>query len=163
MRSFTPIAAILFLIGCTNISVLDVRANEPITLLGTIVKWRYPDAEIGKSEISDAATTDASGKRTVPSSVMMTTMMTDDSVEKVIAFYKDLLARSSQSDAKIGIDGKSGASVIISDDSNGRQIDFRTILVNGHNTSTVLIITRATGESKTHITWKQYLKHGIGE
>ncbi len=36
-------------------------AEEPITLIGTMVKWRYPNAEIGKSEMSDAATIAADG------------------------------------------------------------------------------------------------------
>ena len=66
----------------------------PITLIGTIVKWRYPDAEIGKSVMSDAATIAADGKRTAPSSVLKTTMQTSDSVENVLAFYRDLLTRN---------------------------------------------------------------------
>lgn len=153
----------LFTITCANVVLHSARADEPITLIGTIVKWRYPDAEIGKSEMSDAATTDADGKRTVPSSILKTTMKTDDSVEKVIAFYKNLLDRTPEKDEGIGIGGQAGASVVFSDESDERELGFHTILVNSQNRSTLLIVTRANGESKTHITWKQYVKHETGK
>lgn len=162
MQLILPIMAMLFLITCANVASQNARADEPVPLIGTIVKWRYPDAEIGESVMSDAATTDADGIRTVPSSVLKTTMKTDDSVEKVVAFYKGLLTRSSEKDEKIGIGGQAGASVVFSDESDGRELGFHTILVNSTNKSTILIITRANGESKTHITWKQYLRHESG-
>ena len=69
-------------------------ADEPVTLIGTIVKWRYPDAEIGKSQMSDAATIDADGKRTAPSTILETTMTTADSVDKVLKYLKALIERS---------------------------------------------------------------------
>jgi hypothetical protein len=159
MQSIHPIITMLFTITCTTLVLPSLRADEPITLIGTIVKWRYPDAEIGKSEMSDAATADASGKRTTPSSILKTTMKTDDSVEKVVAFYKDLLARTPEKDEGIGIGGQAGASVVFSDESDQRKLGFHTILVNTQNQSTILIVTRSNGESKTHITWKQYVKH----
>lgn len=162
MQSIRPIMSMLLTIACATFPSHKAEADEPVTLIGTIVKWRYPDAEIGKSVMSDAATTDADGKRTVPSSVLKTTMKTDDSIEKVMAFYKDLLTRSLDKDNQIGIGGKAGASVVFSDESDGREFGFHTILVNSHNKSTILIITRDNEESKTHITWKQYLKHEIG-
>jgi hypothetical protein len=137
-------------------------AEEPITLIGTIVKWRYPDAEIGKSEMSDAATIAADGKRTAPSSVLKTTMVTSDSVDKVLAFYRGLLTRNPANDSKLGADPKVGRSVVFSDESEGRPFAFRTILVNSANTSTTIIITRGGDEDTTRITWNQYLKHEVG-
>ena len=58
--------------------------DEPLTLLGTIFKWRYPESKIHKSQMSDAATMDADGKRTVPSTLLKTTLTTPDSAEKVV-------------------------------------------------------------------------------
>ena len=126
------------------------------------MKWRYPDAEIGKSEMSDAATIDASGKRTAPSTVLTTTMVTRDSVDKVLAFYRDLLTRNPTNDRKLGLAPQVGRSVVFSDESDGRPFAFHTIVVNSANTSTTLIITRGDDEEHTRITWKQYLKHEVG-
>ncbi len=147
---------------CFAVSSINATADEPVTLIGTIVKWRYPDAEIGKSEMSDAATTDAEGKRTVPSTLLKTTMVTGDSIGKVIAFYRALLTRNPTNDDKLGIGGQVGRSVAFSDESDGRPFAFYTIVVNASNTSTILIITRGDDEKLTRITWKQYLKHEVG-
>ncbi len=142
--------------------VVKASAEEPVTLIGTIVKWRYPDAEIGKSVMADAATIAADGKRTVPSSVLKTTMTTGDSVEKVLAFYRELLTRNPVNDSKLGVDPTVGRSVVFSDESEGRPFAFHTIVVNSANTSTTIIITRAGDEDTTRITWKRYVEHDIG-
>ena len=155
------VSVLLTLSYATVISVTAL-ADEPITLMGTIVKWRYPDAEIGKSEMSDAATIDVDGDRTVPSSVLKTTMMTPDPVDKVVAFYRDLLTRNQANDIRLGIEPQEGRSVVFSDESVGRPFAFHTIVINSANISTTIIITRGDGEERTHITWKQYLKHEIG-
>lgn len=137
-------------------------ADEPVKLIGTIVKWRYPEAEIGRSEMSDAGTMDAQGKRTVVSSVLKSTMETRDSVESVLEFYRELLTRKPTNDDKLGIGPQEGRSVVFSDESEGRPFALHTIMVNGGNSSTILIITRGTDEKLTRITWKQYLKHEVG-
>lgn len=148
---------------CATIASATASADETVTLIGTIVKWQYPGAEIGKSEMSDAATIDADGKRTVPSSVLQTTMMTRDSAKKVVAFYRDLLNRNPTNDSKLGTRPQIGRSVVFSDESEGRPFELHTILINSANTSTTLIITRGGDEEHTHITWKQYLRHEVGE
>ena len=163
MQLIRLVMMMLFTITFSSVALHQAPADEPITLIGTIVRWRYPGSEIGKSEMSDAATRDPDGKRTVPSLVLKTTMKTGDSVEKVIAFYADLLARTPEKDERIGIGGHAGASVVIGDESEGRELDFHTILVNSHNKSTLLIITRANDESETYITWKQYVKLETGK
>ena len=127
---------------------VSVSADEPVTLIGTIVKWRYPDAEIGKSEMSDAATIDAKGNRTVPSTVLKTTMVTRDSVDKVLAFYRDLLTRNPTNDGKLGIGPNVGRSVVFSDESEGRPFAFHTIVVNSANSSTTLISRAAKMKNK---------------
>jgi hypothetical protein len=110
----------------------------------------------------DAATVDADGKRTIPSSGLTTTMVTPDSVDKVLAFYRSLLTRNSTNHNALGVRPKDGRSVVFRDESAGRPFVFHTILVNSSNTSTTLIITRGKEEGQTHITWNQYLKHELG-
>ena len=158
MRTMDPILTILLTLSYATVTSHIAYADEPVTLIGTIVKWQYPDAEIGKSEVSDGATIAADGERTVSSSVLKTTMLTPDPVEKVLAFYRDLLTRNPASDKRLGIGPLVGRSVVFSDESDGRPFAFHTIIVNSANTSTTLIITRGKDEEQTRITWKQYLK-----
>ncbi len=89
-------------------------------------------------------------------------MVTSDSVDKVLAFYRGLLTRNPANDSKLGADPKVGRSVVFSDESEGRPFAFHTIVVNSANTSTTIIITRGGNEDTTRITWKQYLKHEVG-
>lgn len=161
MHCVYPFMPLSFAVFCATIMSLTATADEPVTLLGTIAKWRYPDAEIGNLEMSDAATIDVDGRRTIPSSVLKTTMATPDSVDKVLAFYRDLLKRNPTNDNKLGIRPNVGRSVVFSDESEGRPFAFHTVLVNSANSSTTLIITRGKDEEQTHITWKHYLKHEI--
>ena len=136
----------------------NVSAEEPILLIGTIVKWRYPEASLGQSQMSDAATVNSQDDRTVPSVLLKTTMTTPDSVEKVLAFYQKRLTRSSENDKTLGITPDTGRSVLFSDESEGRPFAFHTITVNDSDTSTLIIITRGTDEKLTHITWKRYVR-----
>ncbi|QDT71707.1 hypothetical protein [Lacipirellula limnantheis] len=142
--------------------LVTASADEPVSLMDTVVKWRYPDAEIANSRMSDAATIAADAARTVPSVVLSTTMSTSDSVEKVLKYYRELLTRNPENDKKLGVDPKVGRSVVFSDESDGRDFAFHTIMVNTANSSTTLIVTRAQNEERTRITWKQYLKNEIG-
>ena len=43
------------------------------------------------------------------------------------------------------------------DDSQGRPVTLRVIVVNKANTTTTLVISRANGEKETHIAWLHYL------
>jgi hypothetical protein len=162
MRRTYLVAQMSLALFCATVVSVTASADEPLTLIGTVVKWRYPDAEIAKSEMSDAATVDADGKRTAPSSVLKTTMSTGESVDKVLAFYRDLLTRTPANDSRLGIGPQVGRSVVFSDESEGRPFAFHTILVNSANTSTTLIITRDDDDDRTRITWKQYVKHDVG-
>src|SRR5262245_42484056 len=121
MRFFPEISLALL---CVTALAITGSADEPVTLIGTIVKWRYPDAEIGKSQMSDAATIGADGQRTVPSIILQTTMTTADSVDKVLGFYRELLTRSPSNDDKLGIARHVGRSVVFSDESAERPFAF---------------------------------------
>jgi hypothetical protein len=69
----------------------------------------------------------------------------------VIAFYA----------AKVGTPRAPGteseraraSSVSIQDDSEGRPVKLRVIVVNRAESATTLVISRADGENETHITW----------
>ena len=156
MRLLASVFTVLFCFGASSFAVDD---NEPVTLLGTIVKWQYPESKIHGAEMSDAATMDASEKRTVPSTILKTTMTTEDSVEDVLKFYRALLKRDPKIDDKLGDKAETGRSVIFSDESDGRPFAFHTISVNTSTASTTLIVTRGADETETRITWKRYLRH----
>ncbi|QDU39592.1 hypothetical protein Mal4_39380 [Maioricimonas rarisocia] len=163
MQRLHAVLVLLFVCAGATVTADRATAEEPVTLIGTIVKWRYPDAEIGEAKMFDAATIDAEGNRTVPSTAMKTTMVTADTVEQVLAFYRDLLKPDAAGKTPFAGRPDEGRSVIFSDESEGRPLEFHTIVVNSGNSSTTLIITRGKEEEKTHITWKQYLKHEVGE
>lgn len=158
-RSLTaPLSLILFL-SC--VCTFSFGADEPLTLIGTIVKWRYPEAEIGRSRMSDAATVNREGNRTVPSSLLQTTMTTPDPVDKVMAFYRKLLTRNPTNDSQLGVKPEAGRSVVFNDESEGRPFAMHTIVVNSRTISTTLVITRGESEDRTRITWTQYVQHEV--
>lgn len=151
-------AAILLLVTCASTALRPAVADEPVTLMGIISKWMYPKSTMNGAEMSDAATVDSDGNRTVQSIACKTTMTTNDPVEKVLAFYETKLAPHKNADAQAKAELKGGRSVLVSDDSDGRPISLHTILVNTATTSTTLIISRVNGEEQTHIAWKHYTK-----
>ena len=158
MQTFYRATMFSLVMFCSTVLSITVSADEPVTLIGTIVKWRYPDAEITKSEMSDGATIGADKKRTVSSSLLKTTLVTPDSVEKVLRFYRELLTRNPKNDSTLGIEPQIGQSIVFSDESDERPFAFHTIVVNTAKASTTIIVTRGINEEFTYITWKQYLK-----
>jgi hypothetical protein len=158
MTSLHRIVLFVFFLGAVTPLA---SAEEPVLLLGTIVKWQYPGSKIGESEASDAATIDALGNRTIPSTLLKTTMVTDASVEEVVRYYRGLLTRGADQKEKLGVDQHDGISVVFDDDSGGRALAFHTILVNSPRRTTLIAITRLKNETKTYITWKQYVKHTV--
>lgn len=152
--SFVPFSLVIIAVASL---ASPAFADEPVTLMGTIVKWRYPGAEMAQTEMSDGATTDADGKRTVSSSVLKTTMTTPDPVDSVLKFYRELLTRNQANDSRLGIEATTGRSVLFSDDSNGQPFALHTVVINSRNASTTIIVTRGAGEDRTRIVWKQYL------
>lgn len=151
-------AVILLCAICAFPNSRPAVADEPVTLMGIISQWMYPKSAMNGAEMSDGATLDSEGNRTVQSIVCKTTMTTDDPVEKVVAFYKTKLAPDKNADAQKQEAFKDGRSVLVSDDSNGRPFALHTILVNTATTSTTLIISHADNEKQTHIVWKHYAR-----
>jgi hypothetical protein len=138
-----------------------VKANdapsEGVPLLGTLVQWQYPGSQIqlnGSVKASDAKTP---GVESARFEGMMTT---PDAVEKVARFYTEKLAVAAvpvPQDPKAEAKTSDAKSVFEQDDSKGRPVQVRVVVVNNLSRSTTLVISRADGETQTHIAWSQYL------
>ena len=131
-------------------------APDGISLLLTLARWQYPGSEIhGGASMSDG------GNPQIQSVKCAAILTTPDPVEKVVAFYAKKFGavepagpRPAREDVKVS-DAKS---VIVQDDSNGRPLSLRVIVVNNADTSTTLVISRADGEKETHIAWAHYIR-----
>ena len=150
MRKSTIVYSISFII----VALVAVSSHaQDVSLLKIIAKWQYPNSKTSGAQMSDGTTVDAEGKRTVQSIICRAEMKTNDSVKKVLEYYKTKLNRKKVHGEK-EVDG--GMSIVIHDDSRGRPFQMHTILVNAKESSTTLIITRSRAEDKTVIDWKQY-------
>ncbi len=152
--------AIPLLIAIHAISSMSY-AEQPVTLLGRLAEWQYPGSKFNGATVSDAATLNNRGERTVPSTQCKAVLTTNDPVEKVVEYYKTKLAKSAPSDKAKQTDGstaKSARSVTYHEDSESRPLTLHIIHVNADQISTVLVISRAKGEPETHIAWTQYVK-----
>jgi len=164
----TTIASLLLAGLVTSTSFCSAR--EPQTLMQMIAQWQYPGSEFNGASMSDAATMNASGERTLQSMQCKTVMTTTDPIDKVVAYYKDKLAapeknsdRNSDENAKPGDEDanpvpESGRSVTFHEDSEDRPLAIQMILINTEKASTTLVISRAEMESATHIAWSHYLR-----
>jgi hypothetical protein len=161
--------ALLFRLStCALVSLLGLLAfaplghtQEPPSLMTMIAQWQYPGSKIHGATMSDAATLNASGDRTVQSIQYKTVLTTKDSMPKVIEYYKTkLMSGAGPKTAKPGDESAadSGRSVTFHDDSEGRPVAIHVILVNREKASTTLVISRAATESETHIAWTHYVK-----
>ena len=115
--------------------------SDGISLLQTLSDWKYPGSEhLGDLSMSDAGTPPMQAVK------CEAILVTPDPIEKVIAFYVEKLK-------------KDAAKTISSqDDSKGRPLTLRVIVVNRLDTSTTLVISRAEGEKETHIAWSHYIR-----
>ena len=136
-------------------------AQAPPSLMTLIAQWQYPDSKMNGATMSDAATLNGAGERTVQSIQYRTVLTTKDPLPKVLEYYKNKLmpkagSKTAKPQEKAAPD--SGRSVTWHDDSEGRPVAIHVILVNTEKASTTLVISRAATESETHIAWTQYLK-----
>ena len=97
------------------------------------------------------------GNRRLQSVKCQAILTTSDSVEKVTNFYSEKFVSGPQ-DTETEVKGADAKSVSTQDDSHGRPVQLRVIVVNRAETSTTLVISRAAGEKKTHIAWSHYLR-----
>lgn len=137
------------------------HAEEPVTLMAMIAQWQYPHSKFHGATMSDGATINGRGERTVESIQCKTVLTTPDPIDKVIEYYETKLksdADSRTADAKGKPALDSGRSVTFHDDSASRPVAIHIILVNTDKSSTTLVISRAKTESETHIAWTRYLR-----
>jgi hypothetical protein len=137
------------------------HAEAPQSLMAMISEWQYPDSRINGASMSDAATVNVQGERTVPSIQCKTVFTTADPMAKVIEYYETKLkpvADSSTAEADDKPTTDSGRSITSHDDSENRPLAIHIILVNTEKSSTTLVISRAKTESETHIAWSRYLR-----
>jgi len=140
-----------------------VRGDENIkSLMTRIVEWQYPSAKMSGASMSDGATVNSKGDRTVQSIYCKTVFTTTDSVEKVLEYYKSKLTpkpgQNQDNKATGALPRTQGRSVMFHSDSDGRPVVIHVISVNDYRSSTTLVISRVKGETKTHIAWSQYEK-----
>jgi hypothetical protein len=135
--------------ACPEIS--DAAPQGEVTLMGTLAEWMYPGSNFGGGQMSDG------GNRRLQSVKCQAILTTGDSVEKVTKFYSERFVSGPQ-DAETKSKSADAQSVSTQDDSQGRPVQLRVIVVNRSDTSTTLVISRAEGETKTHIAWSHYVR-----
>ena len=115
--------------------------GKTFTLLGELADWKYPNSTMPKG-----ATVSDGGNPEQRSANFKALLTTPDSFEKVVEYYE------SKSE------GIPGQSVCVQDDTEGRPVAVRSILVNRKDSSTTIVISRADGEKETHIVWLHNLR-----
>lgn len=144
------------------VAAASCGAEESKTLLTMVSEWQYPGSKMhGGATMSDAATVNRSGERTVPSTLCKTVLTTKDPMARVVDYYKSKLKQPGDSETANGDDksaAHSGRSVMFHEDSQGRPVGIQIIVVNTDKSSTTLVISRAEKESETHIAWTHYVR-----
>ena len=141
--------------------LLQGRAEEAPSLMTLVGEWRYPDAKMSGATMSDGATLNLEGERTVQSILYKSIFTTGDSISKVADYYKNTLRSAVDSqgnETRLSRIPKTGRSVAFHDDSEGREVGVRVVLVNTEDSSTTLVISRGAMESETHIAWTCYMR-----
>lgn len=136
-----------------RVGVADVPPpKEPVSLMGMLLEWRYPESKFNGAESADAAVKDISS---IKSKAILTT---PDSVEKVMDFYRKKLnvdAEGKNLDEKEGERITTARSVLIQDASGDRS-NVYVIAINEVKSSTSLVVSRADGDDVTRIAWSNY-------
>ncbi|MBI1310388.1 hypothetical protein GC176_03705 [bacterium] len=140
-------------------------AEQPKTLMTRIIEWRYPDAQISGATMSDVATVDDQGVRTEPSIQCKALLTTADPIDKVFDYYHSKLTKKAAAttpDKSVApLPGSPGRAVTFHSDTEGRPVRIHVISIISERMSTTLVLSRATGESKTHIAWSQYERFNV--
>jgi hypothetical protein len=158
LRAFALVFVALFALLA---SAPMCRAQKQPSLMTMIAKWQYPDSKVSDATLSDAATMNVTGERTLPSVQYKAVLTTQDSFAKVVAYYKTRLTPAPDTKpAKVEGEAAAdaGRSVTFHEDSKGRPLALQVVLVNTDKTSTTLVISRGATEPETHIAWTHYEK-----
>jgi hypothetical protein len=127
-----------------------------VSLMETLSHWKYPD-----SRMLDGASMSDGGNPLVQSVKCQAVLTTPDPIDKVIEFYTKKLETASERREEVGreeVKNRDAKSVTIQDDSQGRPVALRVVVVNKADTATTLVISRAAGENETHIAWLHYIR-----
>jgi hypothetical protein len=108
-------------------------------------------------------TADAAEKVTEVYVKMKAILTTADPVDKVAEFYSRKLAGDqAPSPAAAGADADwIGRPIFVQDDSEGRPVAIRVIVVHEAQASTTLVISRDRGEAETHISWSHLVRVNV--
>jgi hypothetical protein len=125
-----------------------------MSLMESLSEWKYPGSNMrGGADMSDG------GNPSVPDVKCRAILTTPDPIEKVIKFYSEMAGTSPAPvgpDAKAEVRKTDAKAVYTQDDSEGRPVTLRVIVVSKADTTTILVISRADGEKETHIAWSHY-------
>ncbi len=164
---FTAQWMIFLALGAPAMSALLVAAPRPspaqanqaapparMTLLGTLAEWKYPGSKmLGGATMSDG------GNPLVPDVLCQAILTTPDAIEKVAKFYSDKVGTPPAPGghaARADVKEADAKAVSTQEDSEGRPVTLRVIVVNKADTTTTLVISRAKSEKETHIAWSHY-------
>ncbi len=165
---FTAQWMIFLALGAPAMSALLVAAPRPspaqanqaapparMTLLGTLAEWKYPGSKmLGGATMSDG------GNPLVPDVLCRAILTTPDPIDKVAKFYAEKIetppAAGGGQNARADVKETDAKAISTQDDSEGRPVTLRVIVVNKADTTTTLVISRAKSEKETHIAWSHY-------
>ena len=157
MRSFQflMVGTFALLLALGNVHATEAQDDqEAITLLGTLAKWQYPDAKVSGAKMSDAATVNSKGQRTVASIVCKAQLSTGDSVDKVLDYYRKKLGVGEEDRDFEGLSDKEGVAVLTDE----LPSKIKLITICAERSTTTLVISKDLESNQTHITWSHYLR-----
>jgi hypothetical protein len=160
MRAFMTVAAALGL-SLAGAAALwaeaapdEGDAGEPITLMGRMEEWWYPEAQMPHGASIGGG--DSAG---VYPAKCQTIWTTPDSVEKVMAYYEEKLGIDAEGNG-VERDGRSTASL---DDSKGRGMTVRVFSAGSADSTVTLVVSRGPDEEATHIAWTEFLRLPVAD
>jgi hypothetical protein len=132
----------------------DKKPERGMSLLETLEQWKYPGSRmLGGASMSDG------GNPLLQSVKCKATLTTSDAFEKVTTYYaQNNFQTRADREPQGGVPETDGKSIASQDDSEDRPVKIRVIVVNRANTSTTLVISKATDEKETHISWLHYAR-----
>jgi hypothetical protein len=153
------IAAVL--LAAPLLSPAQAPPPARMTLMGTLSEWKYPGSNMaGGANMSDG------GNPLVPDVKCRAILTTPDPIEKVLKFYSEMAGSSPtpvRPDAKAEVKEADAKAVYTQDDSEGRPVTLRVIVVSKADTTTTLVISRADGEKEIHIAWSHYRRFDVAD
>jgi hypothetical protein len=151
----TPLSAVLLGDPLTGTAqAAQAAPQEKMTLLGTLSEWKYPG-----STMLDGASMSDGGNPAVVDVRCQAILTTPDPIEKVAKFYSKKVGTLPAADGqntKAEVKAADAKAVSTQDDSEGRPVTLKVIIVNKADSTTSLVISRAKSENETHIAWSHY-------